>query len=87
VPPAFTVVSSFYLILKMEVICTHETSVDFGRSTLRYIPEDIALHKHRCENLKSYKENVGQQIVDQNIHMTYRLACSSSASPGTLTLY
>jgi hypothetical protein len=30
-------------------------SVDFQRTTLRYIPEEITLHNHRCENLKSYK--------------------------------
>jgi hypothetical protein len=31
------------------------TSVDFQRTTRRYIPEDDTLHNHRCENLKSYK--------------------------------
>jgi hypothetical protein len=31
-----------------------ETSVDFPRTTRRYIPEDRTIHKHRCENLKSY---------------------------------
>jgi hypothetical protein len=31
-----------------------ETSVDFQRTTRRYIPEDSTLHNHRCENLKSY---------------------------------
>jgi hypothetical protein len=40
----------------MEAICSFETSVDFQRTTLRYIPEDTStLHNHRCENLKSYK--------------------------------
>jgi hypothetical protein len=29
-----------------------ETSVDFQRTTRRYIPEDRTLHKHRCENLR-----------------------------------
>jgi hypothetical protein len=38
----------------MEAICSSETSVDFQRITRRYIPEDIGLHNHRCENLKSY---------------------------------
>jgi hypothetical protein len=41
-------------ILKMEEICSSETSVDTQRSRLRYIPEDGTLHNHRCENLKSY---------------------------------
>jgi hypothetical protein len=40
--------------LKMVAICSSETSVDFQRSTRRYIPEDSTLHNHRCENLKSY---------------------------------
>jgi hypothetical protein len=31
-----------------------ETSVDFQRTTRRYIPEDGTLHNHRCGNLKSY---------------------------------
>jgi hypothetical protein len=31
------------------------TSVDFQRTTWRYIPEDRTLHNHRCENLSSYK--------------------------------
>jgi hypothetical protein len=29
-------------------------NVDFQRTTRRYIPEDITLRNHRCENLKSY---------------------------------
>jgi hypothetical protein len=40
--------------LKMEAICSSETSVDTQRTTRRYIPEDGTLHNHRCENLKSY---------------------------------
>jgi hypothetical protein len=40
--------------LKMEAICSSETSVDFQRITRRYIPEDSTFHNHRCENLKSY---------------------------------
>jgi hypothetical protein len=55
-PPAFTL--DFYLAysltLNMEAICSSETSVDFQRNTRRYNPEDITLHNHRCENLKSY---------------------------------
>jgi hypothetical protein len=31
-----------------------ETSADFQRTTRRCIPEHSTLHKHRCENLKSY---------------------------------
>jgi hypothetical protein len=39
--------------LKMEAICSSETSVDVHRNARRYIPEDRALHNHRCNNLKS----------------------------------
>jgi hypothetical protein len=39
-PPASTLVScSTYSTLKMEVICSSETSVDFRRTTRRYVPE------------------------------------------------
>jgi hypothetical protein len=40
--------------LKMEATCSCETSVDFQRTTLRYIPEDRTLYNHCCENLKFY---------------------------------
>jgi hypothetical protein len=42
-----------YLTLKMEVICSSETSLDFQRTTRLHIPEDRTLHNHRCENLNS----------------------------------
>jgi hypothetical protein len=42
----------------MEAVCSPETSVDFYRTTRRYIPEDCTLHNHRCENLKSYMVEV-----------------------------
>jgi hypothetical protein len=32
---------------------SEEKSVAFYQTTLRHIPEDSALHGHRCENLKS----------------------------------
>jgi hypothetical protein len=38
----------------MKVTCCSETSVDFERTILHYIPEDISLHNHCCESLKSY---------------------------------
>jgi hypothetical protein len=28
--------------------------IDFQRTTQGYIPEDITLHNHRCENLRSF---------------------------------
>jgi hypothetical protein len=33
-----------FSILKMEAICSSETSVDTQRTTRRYIPEDGTLH-------------------------------------------
>jgi hypothetical protein len=55
-PPAFTLVScsAYFLTLKMEAICSSETSVDSQRTTWHYIPEDGTLHNHCCENLESY---------------------------------
>jgi hypothetical protein len=43
--------------LKMESTCYSEASVDFQRTTRRYIPEDRTFHNHRCENLKSYRDH------------------------------
>jgi hypothetical protein len=37
--------SAYSSPLKMQVICCSVTSVDFQRTTRRYIPEDITLHK------------------------------------------
>jgi hypothetical protein len=45
---------TYRLTLKVEAICSSETSVDTQRITLRYIPEVDTLHNHRCENLNSY---------------------------------
>jgi hypothetical protein len=35
--------------------CSSETAVHFYQSTRLYIPEDLALHNYRSENLKSNK--------------------------------
>jgi hypothetical protein len=35
--------------LKIEAICSSETSVDFQRTAWRYTPEDSTLHCLRCE--------------------------------------
>jgi hypothetical protein len=48
--------------LKMEAICSSETSVNTQRTTRRYIPEDDTLHDHRCGNLKSYNLTFDKRI-------------------------
>jgi hypothetical protein len=40
--------------LKVKATCSSETSIDSERTTRRYIPEDITVHNHRFQNLKSY---------------------------------
>jgi hypothetical protein len=45
---------NYFSTLKMEEICSSETSGATQRTTRRHIPEDDTLHNHRCENLKSY---------------------------------
>jgi hypothetical protein len=46
--PAFTLVScsAYFSTLKMEAVCSSETSVDFQRTTWRYIPEYCTLQEH-----------------------------------------
>jgi hypothetical protein len=48
--------------LKMEAICSSETSVGTQLTTRRFIPEDLSLHNHRCENLKSYRRIVPPEL-------------------------
>jgi hypothetical protein len=40
----------------MEAIYSSEMSVEFQRTTRRYIPEARTLHNHHCENLEFYKD-------------------------------
>jgi hypothetical protein len=44
-PPAFTLIScsAYFPALKMEAICSAETSIDFQQTAWRYIPEDGTL--------------------------------------------
>jgi hypothetical protein len=54
--PAYSLVLAEIIssTLKMEAICSSDTSVATQQTTRRHIPEDYTLHNHRCENLKSY---------------------------------
>jgi hypothetical protein len=56
-PPAFTLVScsAYSSTLKMEVICSSETSVDFQQTTRHYIPEDRTLQVPFCTTCTSQK--------------------------------
>jgi hypothetical protein len=49
--------------LKMEKICSSETSVDTQRITRCYIPEDVTLHNYRCENFKSYSDSITYVLI------------------------
>jgi hypothetical protein len=53
-PPKQVASSAYSSTLKMEATYSSETLVDFQRTTQCHIPEDITLHNHFCENLKSY---------------------------------
>jgi hypothetical protein len=46
--------SAYSSILKMEATCSSEMSIDFHRTTRRYIPEDGNLSDHLSENLTFY---------------------------------
>jgi hypothetical protein len=65
--------------LKMEAICSSETSADTKRTTRRHIPEDDTLNNHRCETLKSY-ESISDCREQSRIILLliYKLSASSS---------
>jgi hypothetical protein len=53
--------SCWYLALKMEAICSTETSVDFQRTTRRYISEHRTLHSF---NISAYIASCNWMISD-----------------------
>jgi hypothetical protein len=56
--------SAYSVTLKMEEICSSETSVDFQRTA---ISQDRTLHNHCCENLKSYKKFLDGNLLIPSI--------------------
>jgi hypothetical protein len=54
---------AYFSTQKMEVTCSTETSIDFQRTTGRYITEDRTLHNHRCDNFIS-----SRMMIDVNRH-------------------
>jgi hypothetical protein len=68
--------------LKMEAIHSSETSVQFTRSTWCHIPEYRILHRHRCENLKSYKKkfNYRSLSVKRALHLMLNKTVYSQTS-------
>jgi hypothetical protein len=53
--------------LKMEATCFSESSVDFRRTTRGHIPEDITLHNHCFDSLKSNSSSMNCTPVDINV--------------------
>jgi hypothetical protein len=59
----------------METTSSSETSVEFQRTTRRYIPEGSTLHKHRCENLKSYIRVASLPVLQSKTKKTPERSC------------
>jgi hypothetical protein len=57
-----------FLTLKMEAVCSSETSVDFQRTTLLYIPEDIMCYSFKESNpCSSVVQPVADRYTDRAI--------------------
>jgi hypothetical protein len=69
---------AYSLTLKMEVTCFSETSVDFQRTTQRYIPEYGILHNNCCYSLKFYIHE-GRLTIDPPAHQSPPSQSSSSS--------
>jgi hypothetical protein len=54
--------SAWFSTLKMEIICSSETSVNI-RTTLSYIPEDSTICSYSCDIFKSYRRFTDFEII------------------------
>jgi hypothetical protein len=52
----------------MEAICSSETSLNFQRTTRRYIPEYSTLQNNCCQNIKTLLDFVLNTQLYQNFH-------------------
>jgi hypothetical protein len=59
----------YFSALNMEATCSSETSVDFQRTTRRYIAKNRSSHNYRCENIKSHKDICG---LHQSLQASHR---------------
>jgi hypothetical protein len=91
--PAFTLVSfSAYSTLKMEAICSSETSVDFQPTTWRYIfapclattYKDADLRHRRSSRSYAYTKTAEQERVSEDQHRQSTLL-GSPTSTGKFT--
>jgi hypothetical protein len=55
---------AYFSTLKLEAICSSETTADSQLAIRLYIPEDKTPHRHRCENLKS---NITLYFVNDDV--------------------
>jgi hypothetical protein len=62
--------SAYSSTLKMEATCFSETSVDFQRTTRRYITEDRTLCNHRCRHCQKIKNDKQQLAGTEQISAT-----------------
>jgi hypothetical protein len=68
---------AYFSTLKIEAKCSSETSVDFQRTTWRYMPEYRTLHNHRCEDLNSDKQPV---VRHHSRHKLWNTVCTKTTN-------
>jgi predicted metal-binding protein len=75
----------FSSTLKMEALCSSETSVATQVATRRHIPEDDTLHNHRCKNLKSYIIYLSTCLLLNSPKANYKVSTSKEINNKTHT--